>query len=108
MKQTTREVKELRGCERRIYYVRDAGSPYFEEAYLVLKPAGKRGREDAREAKTLAEEAERIIRESGGRYLNRRKPAPPVSRLSPPLAFFLGAGASSVLIGGAALIAVLL
>ena len=56
----------------------------------------------------LPAEISRIIRESGGRYLNRRKPAPPVSRLSPPLAFFLGAGASSVLIGGAALIAVLL
>ncbi len=27
----------LRGCEKRIYYVKNTGSELFEEAYLVLK-----------------------------------------------------------------------
>ncbi len=60
-----------------------------------------------REAGTMAEEAERIIRESAERYLRERRRAP-IRRLSPPLAFALGAGSASFLIGAAVLIGVLL
>ncbi len=136
----------MRGCERRIYHVRSADSPWFEEAYLVIRrregrrpgaastgrdrsvrpvdaehirtSAGggarilgeetERGRVSAGgEAGTMAEEAERIIRESAERYLRERRRAP-IRRLSPPLAFALGAGSASLLIGAAALIGVLL
>ena len=94
----------MRGCERRIYHVRSADSPCFEEAYLILR----RGRAGSvvptrMSSRTMAEEAERIIRESAGRYMRERKRAP-IHRLSPPLAFALGAGASSIVIGAAALI----
>ena len=109
MKQTNREVSGLRGCERRIYYVKNAQSPYFEEAYLVLRPGGmKRSGGEGSDAKTLAEEAERIIRESAGRYGGRKKHRPPIFRLTPPLAFALGAGASSAFIGSVLLIVALL
>ena len=93
-----------RGCERRIYYVRNADSPCFEEAYLVLRRSreGKPGPVRL-SSRTMAEEAERIIRESAGRYMREKKRAP-IHRLSPPLAFALGAGASSIVIGAAALI----
>ena len=96
----------MRGCERRIYHVKNAQSPCFEEAYLVLRRAGSipdRGSA----SRTLAEEAERIIRESSARYLRERKSAP-IHRLSPPIAFALGAGASSLLITTAALLVGLL
>ena len=90
----------MRGCERRIYHVKNAESPCFEEAYLVLR----RGRDrNETVSRTMAEEAERIIRETTARYMRGRKRAP-IHRLSPPLAFALGAGASSVVIGTVALI----
>ena len=89
----------MRGCERRIYYVKNAQSPYFEEAYLVLRPGGmKRSGGEGSDAKTLAEE----------RYGGRKKRRPPISRITPPLAFALGAGASSAFIGSVALIVALL
>ena len=124
MKQTadTKRKEIMRGCERRIYHVRSADSPCFEEAYLILRrrerragdplqeaeravPGEKAGRGE--ESRTMAEEAERIIRESSRRYLRERRQAP-IHRLSPPLAFALGAGTSSLLIGAAVLVGVLL
>lgn len=119
MKQTTvRENMEMNGCERRIYHVRSADSPCFEEAYLILRRRERKQGEALREqsgsaggrqgeARTMAEEAERIIRESSLRYMKERRRAP-IHRLSPSLAFALGAGTTSLLIGAAALIGVLL
>ena len=112
----------MRGCERRIYHVLSADSPCFEEAYLILRRRERRQGDVLREpsggeqrgfgnrpeeARTMAEEAERIIRESSLRYLKERRRAP-IHRLSPSLAFALGAGTTSLLIGAAALIGVLL
>ena len=94
----------MRGCERRIYHVRSADSPCFEEAYLILRRGRAGGVVPARmSSRTMAEEAERIIRESAGRYLREKKRAP-IHRLTPPAAFALGAGTSSVLIGAAVLL----
>ena len=106
MDQTGKEREPMmRGCERRIYHVRNADSPCFEEAYLVLRRGGGGRAFPARTAsRTMAEEAERIIRESADRYLRERRRAP-IHRLSPPAAFALGAGTSSILIGAAALLA---
>ena len=91
-----------RGCEKKIYYVKKTESPYFEEVWFILR----RGERPAASPGTLAEEAERIIRETDGRFPDRMKKAP-IRRLPPSLAFALGAIASSLLIGSAALIAAL-
>ena len=97
----------MRGCEKKIYCVKNASSAYFEEAFFVLRgtaafPEGKPA------AQTLAEEAERIIREAAGcvRETPAKVPAP-IRRLPSPLAFALGAASSSALIGTIALIAAL-
>ena len=132
----------MRGCEKRIYHVKDAGSPLFEEAYFILRrPLKAKGGVPVRGG-SLAEEAERIIRESGTRLcamagqvmprpaatrpaLTRRaatrhavtrpamsrseNPRPaPIHRLSPPAAFLLGAGTTSLFIGLTALLWILL
>ena len=91
----------MRGCERRVYYVKNADSPLFEEAVFVLRRP-RRGRPvGTPRPSSLAEEAERIIRESGPRLRALTRPAP-IRRLSPPAAFMLGAGTTSVFIGAAA------
>ncbi len=99
----------MRGCEKKIYCVKNASSAYFEEAFFVLRgtaafPEGKPA------AQTLAEEAERIIREAAGSLSGSEAPVkalPPIRRLPSPLAFALGAASSSALIGTIALIAAL-
>ena len=88
----------MRGCEKKIYYVKNAESPYFEEAYFILR----RDPGTAATAGTLAEEADRIIHETGGRF--EKAGRAPIHRLPPALAFALGAVASSALIGTVALI----
>lgn len=48
----------IKGCERRIIYIRDTGSPVFKEAYFILRdgaPPISHG--------DMVAEAERIIRE---------------------------------------------
>ena len=89
----------MRGCEKRIYYIRDAGSEVFEEAYLVLR----RKRRDPGPADDgdMAREAERILRAAGEHFRQTRAP---IRRLPSPLAFMLGAASSSALIGTVALI----
>ena len=49
----------MRGCERRIYHVKNAGSPLFEEAYLILRQGALPSSPDPG---SRADEAERIIR----------------------------------------------
>ena len=91
----------MRGCERRIYHVKNADSPCFEEAYLVMRRSG--GRKRTGPSRTLAEEAERIIRESTERVMREHRRAV-IHRLTPSAAFALGAGTSSLIIGAFALI----
>ena len=92
-----------RGAEKKIFYVKNTKSPYFEEVWFILRPSAKGG---GTPPSTLAEEAERIIRDTGGSFERRRRGAP-IRRFSPSLAFALGAASSSALIGAAALIAAL-
>lgn len=92
----------LRGCQKKVYHIKNVSGKYFEEAYLILKKdvpetAGRTYSAD------LAEEAERIIREAADAYGNmlpRRSPM----QLGRAAAFALGAASSSALIGTVALI----
>lgn len=109
----------LKGCQKRIYHMKNIGGKYFDEAYLILKndaPQPKKGGtvngsgydhlhdevfgKSAHES-DLAAEAEQIVREaldyfsppkSSGSFFNRG------------IAFALGAASSSALIGTVALI----
>ena len=92
-----------RGAERKIFHVKDPQSPYFEEVWLVLRRGAGKRRGAPPAAATLAEEADCIIRECEGGF-TPPKPAAPIHLLPPPLAFALGAAASSALIGTVALI----
>lgn len=66
----------VKGCQRRIILLRDAGSDMFEEAYFILKPE----RTNAPEQLMIAE-ANRIITEQ--RH-------PPAARPRPWWLLFLG------------------
>ena len=52
----------VKGCQRKIYYLKNTGSKYFEEAYLVLKRE-ENGKAQASQTE-LSREAERIIKEA--------------------------------------------
>lgn len=90
-----------RGCQKRIYYLKNPGSRYFEEAYLVMKAdvTEKSGRAAACD---LATEAERIVKEAcGGFDINRYTYSPKIGKA---MSFALGAASSSALIGIVALL----
>ena len=88
----------LRGCQKRVYHIRNPRSAYFEEAYLVLRPTAPQPHAASRD---LAAEAERIIRDACVPCRANRTHAPLVGR---GLAFALGAASSSALIGTIALL----
>ena len=48
----------IKGCERRIIYIRDTESPIFKEAYFILRDGASPKRKD-----DMVAEAMRIIRE---------------------------------------------
>ncbi len=83
----------MRGSEKRVIFVRDTGSRFFEEAYFILRREVQEG--DAPEA-DMVREAQRILRESGA-YPSR------VRRIGgKTLSFLAGAASAGMLIGGAA------
>lgn len=87
-----------KGCQKRIYYMKNPGGKYFEEAYLILKKDV--GDRNGYAAPDLATEAERIV--SGAcDYFAPRKKDHLIGRAG---AFALGAASSSALIGAVALI----
>lgn len=53
-----RESSMIKGCERRIIYIRDTESPIFKEAYFILRDGASPKRKD-----DMVAEAMRIIRE---------------------------------------------
>jgi len=99
----------LKGCQRKIYHIKNPDSTIFDEVYFVLKKRvsteyipGLRHINDTE----MADEADRIIAE-----ITRgcpHKSSSPFSAMGKAGAFALGAAASSVLIGSAALLLVLL
>ena len=87
-----------KGCQKKIYYMKNPPGQYFEEAYLILKrdlPDNKKsGSPD------LACEADRIIRDAASCFAPLHK----THYFSRGVAFALGAASSSALIGTIALI----
>ncbi len=94
----------IKGCNRKIYHVRNVSGKYFEEVYFILKDGAPDPSETPPSA-TLAEEAERIIKEATSSYkpANSRKAAS-VSRLA---AFLTGVFTSSAILGIIAFLATL-
>ena len=83
-----------KGFCKKIYHVKNTGSRYFEEAYLILRGDTS--------GTTLAEEAERIIRDAGLRMSDtKEKHYPKISRA---LFFSIGVFSACMLIGIAALL----
>ena len=90
-------MKLLRGCEKRIYYMKSTRSALFEEAYFVLKKDCGGEQKNT----SLAEEADRIIRDSSAFFTRKRKRRSAAGRA----AFFsLGAATSAAIIGIASLL----
>ncbi len=88
----------VRGCQRRIYVVKNTDSALFEEAYFILKR--NPSPQPAVSESEMAEEADRIVKDVYGfAPLCRRR-----SFGTKILAFVLGAAASSVLFGITALV----
>ena len=89
----------MRGCERRIYYVKNTESDIFDEAYLVLRRREACGT-GVLKPDDIRLEAMRIIEDAGGvRTCVRRERG---SRLLP---FFAGVGTAGVI---SALLAVII
>ena len=53
----------MRGCQKRVIYLKNTGSEYFEEAYFVLKTTDSQKRSDT----DIIREANRIIEENIGK-----------------------------------------
>lgn len=93
----------MRGCRKSIYHLKNTGSKYFTEAYLVIKSDSMGISEYGK--KELSEEAEKIVKAALAEVGMADKP----SHSTPPLigkamSFALGAASSSALIGIVALI----
>ena len=90
----------LNGCQKKIYHVRNVGSRFFDEAYLVLRDDCQI---DTRTpAKDLATEADRIIRDASAELRVKRQRI--TGGVKTAAAFALGAVSSSVVIGTLVLI----
>ena len=86
----------IKGCSRKIYHVRNLAGKYFDEVYFILKDGAPES-VSVPPASTLAEEADRIIKEAASSFepKNTRRAAS-VSRL---LAFLTGVFTSSAILG---------
>lgn len=90
----------VRGCQKRIYYVKDPRSALFAEAYFVLKT----GEGPTPGEGELAAEAQRIVADfDRSSCFSARKPhhTGAGQKLG---AFVIGAASSSAIIGGIALV----
>ena len=88
----------MRGREKRVIFVRDTGSRFFEEAYFVLRRGAAEG--DSPEA-DMVREAQRIVRDCGAYPRSGRRIG------GKTLSFLAGAASAGALIGGVAAFATL-
>lgn len=61
----------MRGYHKRVVYLKNIGSPVFEEAYFVIKP-GNKILESNKKEPNFINEANRIVEESVRPYKKRR------------------------------------
>ena len=90
----------IRGCQKKVYYIKNIESKYFDEAYLIMK-------NDAdvlikKNGINLAAEADRIIHDVYGTDKSVKQHGKAV--LGKAGLFALGAASSSAVIGTIALI----
>ena len=81
----------MRGCQKRVVFLKNTGSPYFEEAYFVVR------QEEGRDMGTTEEmvvEASRIIDENFGRKEKMEKR----TLISHSLCFIIGALITAVVL----------
>jgi len=105
----------IRGCQKRIYYIKDPHSPLFAEAYFILKETEKISlHPGSPSAARLAAEADRIIAafSAPDAVTRHHRSAADGKRGSSSAgqkfgAFIIGAASSSAIIGGIALLLVL-
>lgn len=95
----------VRGCQKRIYYIKDPRSALFAEAYFVLKTDGR----TLPGERELALEADRIVGDMERRDRMPPFPAEDKAARRDPIgqrigAFVIGAASSSAVIGGIALL----
>ena len=53
----------LKGCQKKIYYMKNPPGKYFEEAYLILKRDLPEAKDNTR-SPDLAFEADRLVRDA--------------------------------------------
>lgn len=80
----------IKGCERRIIYIRDTGSAVFKEAYFVLRDGAPSVPEQS-----MVAEAERIIRERTQPHSFEKKKSPTPDRKNFIAGFLVAAGVFS-------------
>ena len=57
-------AKDMRGYQKKVIYLKNTGSPVFEEAYFVIKSDKSQKKEREKNKSELLEEANRIIEEN--------------------------------------------
>ena len=83
----------MRGSEKRVIFVRDTGSRFFEEAYFVLRHGASEADPSGAD---MVREAQRIVRDCGAYPRSGRRLG------AKTLSFLAGAASAGALIGGAA------
>jgi len=93
----------VRGCQKRIYYIKDPRSTLFSEAYFVLKT----GEDKTPGEGELAAEAQRIVADFDRSSCISVRKSHHIGAGQKLGAFIIGAASSSAVIGGIALLLVL-
>jgi len=94
----------VRGCQKRIYHIKNPDSALFEEVYFILKQPSVRNR--AAFENDLTKEANRIVQEATTDTPWHKSPSikGACSAGQKVCAFVIGAASSSAIIGGIALL----
>lgn len=58
----------IKGCQKKIIFIKDTGSELFDEAYLVMKPRAQGAKEN-----DVLKEAHRILSEAQGNDGKKKK-----------------------------------
>lgn len=77
----------MRGCQKKIVFLKNTGSHIFDEAYFILKSDGQEQKNDKNVTRDMVCEANRIIEENFGLVKKRRIPRACLYAIS----FILGA-----------------
>ena len=96
-KTDTEDYSVVRGCEKRIYHVKNTESDIFDEAYFILKVGKGKGGMTPRE---MEREAMRLVNDTGG-TTGKKKSLENRERIK---AFILGSLFSGTTIGLVSLI----